>query len=130
LSEPKLMMVPNRLPPAANYACMVGKYWFEQLAKLPTDVDIGSEFRYRDAPLDPAGAGLFVPQSGETMDTLEAMRHVKKAGLPTLAVVNVPESTLAREASCYLRTLAGPEIGVASTKALSNIPNSHHRRSA
>ena len=101
----------------ASYACMVAKYWFEQLARLPTDVDIGSEFRYRDVPLDPNGAGLFVSQSGETMDTLEAMRHVKAAGLPTLAVVNVPESTLAREASCYLRTLAGPEIGVASTKA-------------
>ncbi|MGI9489511.1 MAG: glutamine--fructose-6-phosphate transaminase (isomerizing) [Geminicoccaceae bacterium] len=101
----------------ASYACMVAKYWFEQLARLPVDVDIGSEFRYRDVPLDPEGAGLFVSQSGETMDTLEAMRHVKQAGLQTLAVVNVPESTLAREASCYLRTLAGPEIGVASTKA-------------
>jgi len=101
----------------ASYACMVGKYWFEQLARLPTDVDIGSEFRYRDVPLDPESAGLFVSQSGETMDTLEAMRHVKRAGLPTLAVVNVPESTLAREASCHVRTLAGPEIGVASTKA-------------
>ncbi|MEM8948920.1 MAG: glutamine--fructose-6-phosphate transaminase (isomerizing) [Pseudomonadota bacterium] len=101
----------------ASYACMVAKYWFEQLARLPTDVDIGSEFRYRDVPLDAEGAGLFVSQSGETMDTLEAMRHVKQAGLQTLAVVNVPESTLAREASCYLRTLAGPEIGVASTKA-------------
>lgn len=101
----------------ASYACMVAKYWFEQVARLPTDVDIGSEFRYRDAPLDPGGAGLFVSQSGETKDTLEAMRHVSEAGLPTIAVVNVPESTLAREASCYLRTLAGPEIGVASTKA-------------
>ena len=101
----------------ASYACMVAKYWFEQLARLPADVDIGSEFRYRNVPLDPEGAGLFVSQSGETMDTLEAMRHVKQAGLQTLAVVNVPESTLAREASCYLRTLAGPEIGVASTKA-------------
>ncbi|MGH1481246.1 MAG: glutamine--fructose-6-phosphate transaminase (isomerizing) [Geminicoccales bacterium] len=101
----------------ASYACMVAEYWFEQLAKLPVDVDIGSEFRYRDVPLDGEGAGLFVSQSGETMDTLEAMRHVKRAGLPTLAVVNVPESTLAREASCFVRTLAGPEIGVASTKA-------------
>ncbi len=101
----------------ASYACMVAKYWFEQLARLPSDVDIGSEFRYRDVPLDPEGAGLFVSQSGETMDTLEAMRHVREAGLPTLAVVNVPESTLAREASCHVRTLAGPEIGVASTKA-------------
>ncbi len=101
----------------ASYACMVAEYWFEQLARLPVDVDIGSEFRYRNVPLDGEGAGLFVSQSGETMDTLEAMRHVKQAGLPTLAVVNVPESTLAREASCFVRTLAGPEIGVASTKA-------------
>ncbi|MGI9435577.1 MAG: glutamine--fructose-6-phosphate transaminase (isomerizing) [Geminicoccaceae bacterium] len=101
----------------ASYACMVAKYWFEQLARLPVEVDIGSEFRYRDVPLDAEGAGLFVSQSGETMDTLEAMRHVKREGLPTLAVVNVPESTLAREAACFVRTLAGPEIGVASTKA-------------
>lgn len=101
----------------ASYACMVAEYWFEQLARLPVEVDIGSEFRYRDVPLNVEGAGLFVSQSGETMDTLEAMRHVKRAGLPTLAVVNVPESTLAREASCFVRTLAGPEIGVASTKA-------------
>ncbi len=101
----------------ASYACMVGKYWFEQLAGLPVDVEIGSEFRYRGTPLDPKAAGLFVSQSGETMDTLEAMRHVKRAGLKTIAVVNVPESTLAREADCQLRTLAGPEIGVASTKA-------------
>ncbi len=101
----------------ASYACMVAEYWFEQLAKLPVEVDIGSEFRYRQVPLEPEGAGLFVSQSGETMDTLEAMRHVKEAGLPTMAVVNVPESTLARESSCFVRTLAGPEIGVASTKA-------------
>ncbi|MGI9451382.1 MAG: glutamine--fructose-6-phosphate transaminase (isomerizing) [Geminicoccaceae bacterium] len=101
----------------ASYACMVAEYWFEQLAKLPVEVDIGSEFRYRGVPMDGEGAGLFVSQSGETMDTLEAMRHVKDAGLPTLAVVNVPESTLARESSCFVRTLAGPEIGVASTKA-------------
>jgi glucosamine--fructose-6-phosphate aminotransferase (isomerizing) len=101
----------------ASYACMVGKYWFEQLAGLPVDVELGSEFRYRATPLEAETAGLFVSQSGETMDTLEAMRHVKRAGLPTIAVVNVPESTLAREASCQVRTLAGPEIGVASTKA-------------
>jgi len=101
----------------AHYACMVAKYWFEQLAGLPVDLDIASEYRYRDAPLAPDGAALFVSQSGETADTLAAMRHVKAHGLPTLAVVNVPESTLAREAACSLRTLAGPEIGVASTKA-------------
>jgi len=101
----------------ASYACMVARYWFEQLAGLPVDVDIGSEFRYRGTPLVPGNAALFVSQSGETMDTLEAMRCVKAGGLKTIALVNVPESTLAREADCHLRTLAGPEIGVASTKA-------------
>jgi glutamine---fructose-6-phosphate transaminase (isomerizing) len=101
----------------ASYACMVARYWFEQLAGLPVDVDIGSEFRYRGVPLVPGSAALFVSQSGETMDTLEAMRCVKAQGIKTIAVVNVPESTLAREAHCHVRTLAGPEIGVASTKA-------------
>jgi len=101
----------------AFYACMVARYWFEQLADLPVDIDIGSEFRYRDVPLRSGDAALFVSQSGETMDTLEAMRCVKAAGLKTIALVNVPESTLAREADCHVRTLAGPEIGVASTKA-------------
>ena len=101
----------------ASYACMVGRYWFEQLARLPVDLDIASEFRYRGTPLAPGSAALFVSQSGETMDTLEAMRAVKAQGLKTIALVNVPDSTLAREADCQLRTLAGPEIGVASTKA-------------
>jgi glucosamine--fructose-6-phosphate aminotransferase (isomerizing) len=101
----------------AYYACMVAKYWFEQLAGLPVDLDIGSEFRYRDPPLVPGSAALFVSQSGETADTLAAMRHVKGLGLATIGLVNVPESTLAREVACQLRTLAGPEIGVASTKA-------------
>jgi glucosamine--fructose-6-phosphate aminotransferase (isomerizing) len=101
----------------AYYACMVAKYWFEQLAGLPVDLDIGSEFRYRDPPLVAGSAALFVSQSGETADTLAAMRHVKGLGLATIGLVNVPESTLAREVACQLRTLAGPEIGVASTKA-------------
>ncbi|HEX6143680.1 MAG TPA: glutamine--fructose-6-phosphate transaminase (isomerizing) [Geminicoccaceae bacterium] len=101
----------------ASYACMVGKYWFEQLARLPVDLDIGSEFRYRGTPLEPGSAALFVSQSGETADTLEAMRHVRRLGLKTIAVVNVQDSTLAREADGQVRTLAGPEIGVASTKA-------------
>jgi glucosamine--fructose-6-phosphate aminotransferase (isomerizing) len=101
----------------AYYACMVAKYWFEQLSGLPVDLDIGSEFRYRDTPLVPGSAALFVSQSGETADTLAAMRHVKRLGLATIGLVNVPESTLAREVDCHLRTLAGPEIGVASTKA-------------
>jgi glucosamine--fructose-6-phosphate aminotransferase (isomerizing) len=101
----------------AAYACLVGKYWFESVAGVPVDWDIGSEFRYRDAPLVPGEAGIFVSQSGETADTLAAMRHLRARGHKALAVVNVPESTLAREADGLLRTLAGPEIGVASTKA-------------
>ena len=101
----------------SSYACMVAKYWFERLAGLPVDCDLGSEYRYRDAPLVPGQVGLFVSQSGETADTLAALRHVKAQGHPTLALVNVSESTLAREADVALRTLAGPEIGVASTKA-------------
>ena len=101
----------------ASYACLIGKYWFESLAGLPVDWDIASEFRYRDTPLVPGQCGLFVSQSGETADTLAAMRHLRAAGHKALAVVNVPESTLAREADGLLRTLAGPEIGVASTKA-------------
>jgi glucosamine--fructose-6-phosphate aminotransferase (isomerizing) len=101
----------------ASYACLVAKYWFEGLAGLPVDWDIASEFRYREAPLAPGQVGLFVSQSGETADTLAAMRHLQGKGGKALAVVNVPESTLAREAHGALRTLAGPEIGVASTKA-------------
>ncbi len=101
----------------AFYACMVAKYWFEGTAGLAVECDIASEFRYREPPMGQGTAGLFVSQSGETADTLAALRYVKAAGRPTLAVVNVPESTLAREAGGTLRTLAGPEIGVASTKA-------------
>jgi glucosamine--fructose-6-phosphate aminotransferase (isomerizing) len=101
----------------ASYACLIGKYWFETLAGLPVDWDIASEFRYREPPLAEGEVGLFVSQSGETADTLAAMRHLRTAGHKALAVVNVPESTLAREADGLLRTLAGPEIGVASTKA-------------
>ena len=101
----------------ASYAGLVGKYWFEKLAGLPVDWDIASEFRYREAPLAPGQAAMFISQSGETADTLAALRYVKAKGHPTLAVVNVPESSIAREADGCLRTLAGPEIGVASTKA-------------
>ena len=101
----------------ASYACLVGKYWFEGLAGLPVDWDVASEFRYRGTPLVPGQAGLFVSQSGETADTLAALRHLRGAGHAALAVVNAPESTLAREADGLLCTLAGPEIGVASTKA-------------
>ena len=101
----------------AAYAGLVAKYWFERLAALPVDWDIASEFRYRQAPLVEGQAGVLISQSGETADTLAAMEWLKARGVPTLAIVNVPESRLARESDGVLRTLAGPEIGVASTKA-------------
>ena len=101
----------------AYYAGMVGKYWFEQFAELSVELDIASEFKYRNPPLSKKGACLVVTQSGETLDTLEAMRHVQSKGMKTIAVVNVPESTIARTSDVLLPTLAGPEIGVASTKA-------------
>ena len=101
----------------AFYAGLVAKYWFEQLARLPVEVDIASEFRYREAPLPPGSAALFISQSGETIDTLAALRYVKSLEVPTLSLVNAPESSIAREADGFLQTLAGPEIGVASTKA-------------
>jgi glucosamine--fructose-6-phosphate aminotransferase (isomerizing) len=99
------------------YAAMVARYWFERLAKLPVDLDIASEFRYREPQLAPGGAALFISQSGETMDTLAALRLAKAQGQRTLAIVNVPESSIARESEACLLTRAGPEIGVASTKA-------------
>ena len=101
----------------AYYSCCVAEYWFEQIAKLPVKVDIASEFRYRQPVLQPGTLALFVSQSGETADTLAALRYCKEAGLRTAAVVNVPTSTIAREVDTVLPTLAGPEIGVASTKA-------------
>ena len=101
----------------AYYAGMVAKYWFEQVARQPVELDIASEFRYREAPLPEGGVGLFISQSGETADTLAALRYAKAGGQKVLSVVNVPESTIARESDAVLRTLAGPEIGVASTKA-------------
>ncbi len=99
------------------YAAMVGKYWIEQLAGLPVEVDIASEYRYRDAPVSPDGLSLFISQSGETIDTLSAMRYVKEHGGRTATIVNVTSSAMARQADFMLPTLAGPEIGVASTKA-------------
>jgi glucosamine--fructose-6-phosphate aminotransferase (isomerizing) len=99
------------------HAGLTARYWLERIAGLPVDADIASEFRYRDAPLPEGGLALFISQSGETADTLAAMRHAKAKGQSTLAVVNVPESTMAREADATLLTHAGPEIGVASTKA-------------
>ncbi|MEW9856301.1 glutamine--fructose-6-phosphate transaminase (isomerizing) [Novosphingobium sp. M1R2S20] len=99
------------------YAGMVAKYWFEQFARLPVDIDVASEFRYRDPVLESGGLALFISQSGETADTLAALRHCKAAGQTIAVVVNVPTSSMAREADLLLPTHAGPEIGVASTKA-------------
>ncbi len=101
----------------AYYACLVAKYWFERIARLPVDVDIASEFRYREAPLERGGAAIFVSQSGETADTLAALGYCRDQGQRIVSVVNVPESTIARASDVVLPTYAGPEIGVASTKA-------------
>ncbi len=101
----------------AHYACHVAKYWFEQLAGLPCEVDIASEFRYRAAPLSDRTLAVFVSQSGETADTLAALRHVEGQVRQSVAVVNVPTSSIAREAGLALPIHAGAEIGVASTKA-------------
>ncbi|MBC8036521.1 MAG: glutamine--fructose-6-phosphate transaminase (isomerizing), partial [Rhizobiales bacterium] len=101
----------------ACYAGLAAKYWFEKVARLPTEVDFASEFRYREAPLPKNGLAIVVSQSGETADTLAALRYCKAQGQHTVAIVNVPESTIARESELVLRTFAGPEIGVASTKA-------------
>ena len=99
------------------YAGMVAKYWFEQFARVPVDIDVASEFRYREPVLEEGGLALFISQSGETADTLAALRHCKENGQTIAVVVNVPTSTMAREADLLLPTHAGPEIGVASTKA-------------
>jgi len=101
----------------ASYAGFVAKYWFERLARVPVELDIASEFRYREAPLRKGDLAIFISQSGETADTLAALRYAKAEGVHTLSVVNVPTSTIARESETVLQTLAGPEIGVASTKA-------------
>jgi glucosamine--fructose-6-phosphate aminotransferase (isomerizing) len=99
------------------YAGMVAKYWFEQFARVPVELDIASEFRYREPVLEPGGLALFISQSGETADTLAALRHARAEGQRIAVVVNVPTSSMAREADLLLPTHAGPEIGVASTKA-------------
>src|SRR5690242_2708993 len=101
----------------ASYAGFVAKYWLERLARLPVELDVASEFRYREAPLRKGDLAIFISQSGETADTLAALRYAKAEGVHTLSVVNVPTSTIARESETLLQTLAGPEIGVASTKA-------------
>ena len=99
------------------YAGMVAKYWFEAFARVPVDIDYASEFRYREPVLEDGGLSLFISQSGETADTLAALRYCKQAGQTIAVVVNVPTSSMAREADLLLPTHAGPEIGVASTKA-------------
>jgi glucosamine--fructose-6-phosphate aminotransferase (isomerizing) len=101
----------------AYYAGLVAKYWFERFARLPVEIDVASEFRYREVPLRPGGLAIFVSQSGETADTLATLRYAKEHKQHALAVVNVPTSTIARESDVVMPTLAGPEIGVASTKA-------------
>ena len=101
----------------AFLAGMVAKYWFEQIARQPVEIDIASEFRYREAPMPEGGLSIFISQSGETIDTLAALRYAKSQAQQILSIVNVPESAISRESDAVLMTLAGPEIGVASTKA-------------
>ncbi len=101
----------------AYYAGLIAKYWFERFARLPVEIDVASEFRYRNAPYSEGNLAIFVSQSGETADTLATLRHAREQGQHVLSVVNVPTSTIARESDLVMQTLAGPEIGVASTKA-------------
>ena len=101
----------------ASYAGYVAKYWFERLGRVPVELDVASEFRYREAPVRKGDLAIFISQSGETADTLAALRYAKEQGMHTLSVVNVSTSTIARESETVMPTLAGPEIGVASTKA-------------
>jgi glucosamine--fructose-6-phosphate aminotransferase (isomerizing) len=101
----------------AYYVGMIGKYWIEQLARIPVEIDFASEFRYRDPVFTPNMLGIVISQSGETADTLAALRHMKDSGLTTGGIINVPTSSMAREVDLLLPTHAGPEIGVASTKA-------------
>jgi glucosamine--fructose-6-phosphate aminotransferase (isomerizing) len=101
----------------AYYAGLIGRYWFERFARLPVEIDVASEARYREAPYDPGDLALFVSQSGETADTLATLRYAREQKQHVLSIVNVPTSTIARESDVIMPTLAGPEIGVASTKA-------------
>ena len=101
----------------AYYAGLVAKYWFERYARIPVEIDIASEFRYREAPLRKGDLAIFVSQSGETADTHASLRYAKESGLHILSVVNVQSSSIARDSHVIMPTLAGPEIGVASTKA-------------
>jgi glutamine---fructose-6-phosphate transaminase (isomerizing) len=124
VSVPKLSMPLTDIPKATLVACgtsyhaaMIGKYWLEQIARLPVEIDIASEFRYRGADMPAGGLAVFISQSGETADTLAALRYAKQQKQIVATVVNVPESTMSREADIVMATHAGPEIGVASTKA-------------
>ncbi|MCH8240532.1 MAG: glutamine--fructose-6-phosphate transaminase (isomerizing) [Proteobacteria bacterium] len=101
----------------AYFAGLVAKYWFEKLARLPVEIDVASEFRYRDVPMEAGGLSLFISQSGETADTLAALRYCREQGQTIVSIVNVRESSIERDSDAVLPTLAGPEIGVASTKA-------------
>ena len=101
----------------SSYAALVAKYWIESLARVPVEVDVASEFRYRAAAMPEDGLAMFISQSGETLDTLAALRYARSQNQKILSIVNVPESTIARESDAVLQTYAGPEIGVASTKA-------------
>ncbi|MBY0292702.1 MAG: glutamine--fructose-6-phosphate transaminase (isomerizing), partial [Alphaproteobacteria bacterium] len=101
----------------AYYAGLVAKYWFEKIARLPVDIDVASEFRYRTPPLCENGLSLFISQSGETIDTLAALEYTKSQGQKIVSIVNVPESSITRQSDAVLLTHAGPEIGVASTKS-------------
>jgi glucosamine--fructose-6-phosphate aminotransferase (isomerizing) len=102
---------------SAFYAGMVGRFWFESIARVPCDGDVASEFRYRAPPMEKGGLGLLVSQSGETADTLAALRYMRAQGQHVLSIVNVAESSMARQSGAVLQTVAGPEVGVASTKA-------------
>jgi glucosamine--fructose-6-phosphate aminotransferase (isomerizing) len=101
----------------AYYAGLVARYWFERFARLPVEIDVASEFRYREAPFAPGNLALFISQSGETADTLATLRYAREQKQHVMSIVNVPTSTIARESDVVMPTLAGPEIGVASTKA-------------
>jgi len=121
---PPLPFDPRAVPRLTITACgsaflagLVGRYWIEQLARIPVDADVASELRYRDPPLPEGGAAILVSQSGETADTMAALKLLRERGQKTLAIVNVAESSMARESDGALLTVAGPEIGVASTKA-------------
>ena len=124
MKMPEVTFNPGLLPKltivaagTSYYAGMIAKYWLEGLARLPVEVDIASEFRYRNSVLPKGGAALFISQSGESLDTLMALRHAREKGQHIISLINVGESTIARESDVVLKTLAGPEISVASTKA-------------